>query len=735
MKRLTLVILLVSFCGSLIADSNRAHLDKMDAMLRIRLAGNQLSGMKLGPAKITADNRVRIILKGSDPASAIEEVGGTVHTRIGEFATAHVALDRIEDLAKFGSVERMQLSRPVKLHNDQAAIFSEADKVKNGTSPLSMEYDGTDVIVGIIDSGIDIDHEDFKNADGTTRILSIWDQNVDPVVNPPGGFDYGREWTQTQINSGVCTHVDTDGHGTHVAGSAAGNGRAIGAHTGMAPKSDIIMVATNFYSTSIIDGASYIYTKAAALGKPCVINASIGNHFGPHDGTGLESQALDALIAANNGRSFCSSAGNEGNDYMHYSIPSSDSSWTYVHANEDQYAILFIRLPGLIKNTMKIRIGWDFSTYNPNDESGGPYAFVGQTDWYTPWQIIGQEGIFLEASQGVTTLGQIGFFPNTNSGGTTTIAIQIWDNMTWNQNAETVQNMELWRLIIEGANSDVDVWIADIGYPYLNTVSAPNYIVPDNNKSVGMPAVANNVIAVGAYMSRTEWLASDGNTYLYDPDYVVGQLAPFSSIGPSADGRVKPEITAPGMAVISALSSAMTGVEAARLVPGEQHWASQGTSMASPITAGCVALYLQKNPNATHSQIKQAVINSATNDGFTGSLPNNTWGYGKLNIFSMMTANAVEDNPAQPGSFELFAAYPNPFNPTSTIRYQLPAQSKVQLSIYNALGQLQEVLIDQVQSEGTHQVQVDGSDWASGVYLCKIEAAGQIRTTKMILMK
>lgn len=135
----------------------------------------------------------------------------------------------------------IETARLAEMELDESRQMVKIDQAHN-----SFSYRGEDVIIGFIDTGIDINHPTFQDNNGNTRILSIWDQN-EVISSPPSGYNYGREWSSTQINNGSCMHVDEKGHGTHVAGIAAGNGNSATGQTdfiGMAPEADIIMVAT-----------------------------------------------------------------------------------------------------------------------------------------------------------------------------------------------------------------------------------------------------------------------------------------------------------------------------------------------------------------------------------------------------------------------------------------------------------------------------------------------------------
>jgi hypothetical protein len=171
---------------------------------------------------------------------------------------------------------------------------------------------GAGVVVGIVDTGIDYNHGDFKNG-STSRITRIWDQ-TDGAGPAASGFGYGSEWTQAQIEAGTARERDNDGHGTHVTGIAAGNGSASGyVYTGTAPEAEIMFVKTDFLEDSIIDAVSWVQVRAGS--KPSVVNLSLGSQFGPHDGTGDLDLAMNALSGP--GAIIVAAAGNDRDSDIH----------------------------------------------------------------------------------------------------------------------------------------------------------------------------------------------------------------------------------------------------------------------------------------------------------------------------------------------------------------------------------------------------------------------------------
>ncbi len=249
--------------------------------------------------------------EGVSVRQAVEAVGGSVGTEIGEWATADVPLSSVTDLAGLEVVRYLELSPTVEPCLDSSRVRTGADRVQRGDPPLARAYTGAGVVIGIVDTGIDIHHPDFKNADGSSRILAIWDQTVPGKF--PSGFFYGGEWTRQEIESSLCNEKDTDGHGTHVAGIAAGNGSANARYTGIAPGADLVIVKTDFSLSHVVDAVNYIFQKAG--NRPAVANLSLSSQQGPHDDSSTPEKMLDQLVQA--GKVVVAAASNEGNRTIH----------------------------------------------------------------------------------------------------------------------------------------------------------------------------------------------------------------------------------------------------------------------------------------------------------------------------------------------------------------------------------------------------------------------------------
>ena len=281
--------------------------------------------------------KVAVLVQFNGPLSVLESAGLTSAIVAGDVATGDIELGKVDALAALPEVVRIESSRPLLSELDVSVPEIRANAVHTGSPALK----GTGVIVGIIDSGIDFAHQCFRKADGTSRILSIWDQSLTPTGSErsPAGYTYGVEYTKANIDAALATanptssvrHQDSDpGHGTHVAGIAAGDGSVAGnskpafTFVGVAPEADIIFVANSAGtpdlgdSAATLDAAKYIFEKAAALNKPVVINLSQGDNMGPHDGTSLLERGLDNLLGGP-GRIFVKSAGNAGADNIHAS--------------------------------------------------------------------------------------------------------------------------------------------------------------------------------------------------------------------------------------------------------------------------------------------------------------------------------------------------------------------------------------------------------------------------------
>ncbi|HMK39514.1 MAG TPA: S8 family peptidase, partial [Bacteroidota bacterium] len=270
-----------------------------------------------------------------------------------------------------------------------------------------------------------------------------------------------------------------------------------------------------------------------------------------------------------------------------------------------------------------------------------------------------------------------------------------------------------------------------------NTVT---FATGDPNYTLSQPASADHAFAVGAYVFRTgytDYLGIGRGT-----GYTPGDIAPFSSRGPRVDGRVKPDITAPGSLTISMRDRHVfttpdgSWVSSAGVSPDTAYYVMQGTSMATPVAAGAAAIILGRTPSLTAQQVYSAMTAGAITDQFTGSVPNTRWGGGKLNVYAATSlSTGISLAPTVPLEFSLRQNYPNPFNPSTVIEYVIPRSGHVTLEVFDLLGRVVSTLVDGEQVFGPHSVRFDGTGLASGVYFYRLRSAGLTRTNKLMVLR
>lgn len=466
--------------------------------------------------------------------------------------------------------------------------------------------DGAGVLIGIVDTGVDLSHPDLSFANGTSKVLYIWDQTESG--GPPKGFTYGLECSRTEIDMGKCLERDTFGHGTHVASIAVSSGLASGRYQGAAPGAALLVVKSGrplcnggswtFDENGLLDGLSYLVQKAQALRMRLVVNLSIGGNLGGHDDTSPLELALDDL--ATEGVVVAVAGGNEAENRGHAT--------------------------GYLGPQASPHIKWEL-----RDRSN--------SSWVDVWYPIGRE-----VSTTIVTPSEERIRGPTSPDGTNTsdgrvfiISGQTAKGKEW---AITVTNQGRlqtsgWGLILSlvdgGSPVRWDAWVdgESCAYPPANFVGGEGYTI-DSDGTVSVPATASGVISVGAYVSKNSWTNRLGEN-VTAKDSHPGEIASFSSHGPTRDGRTKPEIAAPGTFIAAARS---TDVPMTDNDPDEYHRILAGTSMAAPHVAGVVALMLQYAPSMTPEQVRSVLTQGATLDTFTGLVDpldgSNEWGWGKL---------------------------------------------------------------------------------------------------------
>ncbi len=618
MKRWLLLLLTAAAVSTLFAGGLSPQLERLQTKYTYEEQKDLRSSDVLSVREINGEKRISVMVRAED-ASIFDGRGIPYRHLSDDMYSAQVTIEDLEVMSLSDSVKKVDNIVKKRPHNDLSIPKINADDIHTAG------YTGDDVLIGIVDSGIDVDHAAFQDASGNTRILYIWDQTTGSNSISVGSFSasYGTEWTAAQIDAGTCTEADYHGHGTHVAGSVGGYDTSYTARKGSATTSNIIFVKTDFMHVN--DAVDYINERAKAIGKPVIVNMSLGSQWGPHDGTDTETAALDSMIAASNGDLMVvRSAGNDANDACHGYLDSITTSAQTLDFDID--GTYYSTTSGANNDYLYINFYYDSTStldIRVTDSTGTA------TSWITASSYDGT----LSDGTGITV------WKGAHDGDTKHIQVMLGDY--GKTQSEYPRSGTQWKFEFKAQSGTVtrlDGWIysgLENGYPGTMLFN----VADTTTMSLGNGACGNNVIAVAAYTIRSPWVAKDG-TWTYG--HTADAITPFSSQGPTRDGRNKPDVTGPGSMILSARSSDEASVTGDSYLPNDPISSSsityrymQGTSMSSPIVAGGVALIKEINSSWTYSDvINYFKTNSQGTSQYTWSSNSwdSSWGWGVLDL-------------------------------------------------------------------------------------------------------
>ncbi len=612
------------------------------------LAASSASAQKLAPSLQTymADNTVRgtraaasdtlnaylTVTSASEAIADLEQIGIKAKPHTDKLLTAQLTAADVAAVSQVPSVRYVQLASEVHEVMDKARAASNADMAHREDNPLAQAYKGKGVIVGVVDGGFEYGHVDYLAPDGRFRILRVWDQNSTSMFGEtPEGYNYGKEFTtESEIRQARYDRTETF-HGGHVAGIAAGGDMST-PYYGVAPEADLVLVAYKSNTAQIIDGVRYISDYAKSLGRPCVINVSLGSHLGPHDGTSANDQALSA--AAKNGSIIVGACGNEGDIALHARKvleSETDQLKTSVQFSSSSTKRANVDIWGTKGKTMRVR-GVVFDA-----RKGSVIASTDEVSTDNPTETA-QQTQFQTSACGMEGYIQLSSAVDPNNGRPNVVMRASVTNLSANR---------IVGLIVTGdAGTEVNMWNTQY-QAFKGTL--PGWTNGDTDYTVGeIGGTSDDVISVGCYQTRDTYSDVSGNVYPDASqrfDISMGDITPFSSKGPTLDGRMKPDVVAPGWIVISAQSKYYSSFASAYAVAsttkdGETYYydGNGGTSMASPYVAGTVALWLEACPTLTTADVRDIIKQTSVAYPETSNYDKNTQGYGKIDTYAGLAA-------------------------------------------------------------------------------------------------
>lgn len=661
-------------------DLNSISEKKSGTTTRFLLEENfGLRKMKIGNQKSEKDY-LPVILSFENHTALQEAInkGFISQTVTQNHCTGFLPVAQAEEIAKIEGITKISASLKGKLSNEEARTLTNVTYVQEGYAAhnFDMPYTGEGVVVGIVDQGFDYAHPTFYEnpaKPSTYRVKRVWNQVMDGKAQP-ANFAYGVEYKTTdEILAAQHDGQTSTFHATHVTGTAAGTGYQ-GKYRGMAPKADLVLVSTDIQPIHVIDGIKYVQDYAKSVNKPCVVNLSLARSLGARDGKDPVDIVLNYLTGP--GNLVVAAAGNDGQKMIH----------AEADLNTDN---LIMR--GIVPDYNSAVFYLDFFDYN----TGSAIAFA-----------------LLDLNTGTIHIhgkdtAIIGFLTEEDNSKTQVLKYK-GSTILSTESVETESTEDYNRLLVglkieqrvpdnclllayfhpysETSTTHYHTWLLDAEFTDYG-LGIPTLLGGDNNYTIsGRYASADSAIAVASYNKTTSFPCGD--------DLVsekVGARSGFSSIGPRTDGVNKPDIAAPGEMILSAGSRFVENYDktcfysTSTTISGISYpwmW-NYGTSMATPVVTGIVALMLQRNPKLSVNQLRNILKETALRDSYVTTGRASEWGFGKI-----LADKALAKVPLAPeGTDILISEYVEGSGNNKAIEIYNNSDNPINLSKYSLMKQ------------------------------------------------
>ena len=569
---------------------------KIDNLLNLAIDATSEERQKSGNLNVGYDPLERtweVIVKYTGPESGLSGSGIQAVPLLGNYAVVTLPESEIDRYSHRQNVIFMEKPKQLYFEVFQGKTASCIHPLQIGAGALT----GRGILMGIVDSGVDYFHPDFRNEDGSSRILALWDQSIQG--RPPQGYVTGTEYTKEEIDEALALgenqgrrlvpSVDVSGHGTAVLGIAAGNGRASeGLNRGVAYESDMLVVKMGIpreksfpRTTELIQGIDYLVRKALELNMPLVINLSFGNNYGSHRGDSLLENYIDTVAAV--GRTvIVTGTGNNGSQPWH-----AGGILQQGKKEEIQLAV------GAFEPTLNVQLWKDYEDEmeiyleSPSGEQIGPL-----------YERLGPQRHLLENTELLIYYGKPGPYQ---------LSQEIYIDFIPEGN---YVDSGVWKVLLSGKHvrsGQYFLWLP--GGNVLNR--GTGFYFPRAVGTLTIPSTAEKIISVGAYDSRQ-------NAY-----------ADFSGRGSQFLPIRKPDLAAPGVSITAP-------------VPGGGYATVTGTSFAAPFVSGSAALLMEwgivkgNDPFLYGEKVKAYLRKGAQSVGGYGEYPNVEVGWGRLCLKSSL---------------------------------------------------------------------------------------------------